>query len=291
MVKEKKEELAITDIEVVEEVSTDLAEQAESGTAIMAILNAAADDQYEAGLVTFKIVKETAEFTTPSTNETFSTIAGVILSVEIARSLWSDGTQEEQDQMDAWTGSRPICSSRNNNGASGALIKPVDGDTPQVLKDMVRPVIDNEFSCISCPYNQFGSKGDGKMCKEMRRLLIWIPASQVTGVLSLPPSSIRNWKEYRASLPNKHFSNVVTEITLESISKGKKIQYSVAMFTPKAEVNMVELASLAKPVTYQGQKVKEITAIMAEFLNLEMKKDIDYDTDGTTVADSGDDTF
>lgn len=276
MTEEKKPKAEITDIEVIKDVATDLAEQ---GADVLAILNQQADRQYEPGLVQFKIVKETAQFTTPSSNDSFPQIVGIILACEIARSLWSTGTDEEQSLMDIWTNGRPICSSRNNNGAKGEFLKPLDDEAPQVLRDLCKIPLESDFICADCPYNEFGSRDRGKMCKEMRRLLLWIPASRVTGVLSLPPSSIRNWQEYRASLSGKHFSNVITKIELEPKARSKKEKYSVAKFTPEGSVSPIDLADLGKMVTYQGREVKEVMALMMEFLNLAL--DTDYDTNGT----------
>lgn len=62
------------------------------------------------------------------------------------------------------------------------------------------PIHDN---CQECPYNQFGSKGKGKMCKNYRKLIM-IPgntqaedvASAELAYLKVSPTSVNNWKKY-----------------------------------------------------------------------------------------------
>ena len=57
--------------------------------------------------------------------------------------------------------------------------------------------------CDNCPYNQFGSAGKGKRCKEYRKLIM-IPAdTQAEDVpqaemayMKVSPTSIKNWRKY-----------------------------------------------------------------------------------------------
>lgn len=61
--------------------------------------------------------------------------------------------------------------------------------------------------CDTCPYNEFGSKGKGKMCKEYRKLIM-IPAdTQAEDVpkaemayMKVSPTSIKNWRKYAQQL-------------------------------------------------------------------------------------------
>lgn len=61
--------------------------------------------------------------------------------------------------------------------------------------------------CDTCPYNEFGSKGKGKMCKEYRKLIM-IPAdtqpedvpNAELAYLKVSPTSIKNWRKYAQQL-------------------------------------------------------------------------------------------
>jgi hypothetical protein len=66
--------------------------------------------------------------------------------------------------------------------------------------NVAEPIAEN---CQVCPYNEFGSKGKGKMCKNYRKLIM-IPAGttadEVAGAelayLKVSPTSVNNWKKY-----------------------------------------------------------------------------------------------
>jgi hypothetical protein len=253
---------------------------AEVGAGVLGYLQKQADKFYEPGFLTFKIVKELGLFIIQGQQEeTFPFIEGIILSVELTRALWSFGTDEELAIMDGWTNGRPVCSSRNNFGVSGQLVEPIGEGTPDIISMLAKPIIECGYSCKHCAYNQFGSarSGSGKLCKESRRFLIWNPDNGQTGVLSVPPSSIRNWINYRVALPGEQFSSVVTRITLNPMERGS-YKWSVAVFSAGKETTNEMIAPLGKPVVYDGEPLMAIEALVAEFLNLDMSKDVDYDT-------------
>ena len=54
-------------------------------------------------------------------------------------------------------------------------------------------------NCASCPYNEYGSsiKGSGKACKNMIRLYMMVEGSALPLLISLPPTSLKAWQNYR----------------------------------------------------------------------------------------------
>ena len=86
--------------------------------------------------------------------------------------------------------------------------------------------------CLDCPYNKYGSseKGAGKACKNMIRLYMMIEGSPIPLVLSLPPTSLKSWQNYRlgvlAPLKLKPV-DVVTELTLTPQVSKSGNKYSV----------------------------------------------------------------
>lgn len=88
------------------------------------------------------------------------------------------------------------------------------------------------LGCIDCPYNEFGSssKGPGKACKNMIRLYVMVPGSPIPLLISLPPTSMKNWQAFRIStLAAKGLkpSEVVTEFTLTSAKNKEGKPYSI----------------------------------------------------------------
>lgn len=86
--------------------------------------------------------------------------------------------------------------------------------------------------CADCPRHEFGSsaKGGGKACKDMIRLYILTEGIPLPLVLSLPPTSLKNWQNYRlATLAPRRLraSDVVTEFSLSPAQNAAGIKYSV----------------------------------------------------------------
>ena len=74
--------------------------------------------------------------------------------------------------------------------------------------------------CEGCPYNEYGTSGNGKRgkaCKNMIRLYLLTEATPVPILLSLPPTSMKAWQTYQsgvlASMKLKP-RQVLTELTL-----------------------------------------------------------------------------
>lgn len=90
-------------------------------------------------------------------------------------------------------------------------------------------------SCDKCPLNEYGSssKGKGKACKNMHRLYILTEGCPFPITLSLPPTSLRAWQNYRLSvLASSKLKphEVVTEFTLAAETNSMGIKYSVVKF-------------------------------------------------------------
>lgn len=86
--------------------------------------------------------------------------------------------------------------------------------------------------CAECPRHEFGSaaKGGGKACKDMIRLYILTEGMPLPLLLALPPTSLKNWQNYRlATLAPRRLkaSDVVTEFTLSPAVNSTGIKYSV----------------------------------------------------------------
>ena len=91
-------------------------------------------------------------------------------------------------------------------------------------------------ACDTCPYNEFGSakggEGRGKACKNMRRLYIMRRGDVFPMVLTLPPTALAAYDNYRTRvmLGRKKMQTVMTRITLKSSKNSDGISYATPVF-------------------------------------------------------------
>lgn len=89
-------------------------------------------------------------------------------------------------------------------------------------------------SCEKCQYNQFGSDGSGKACKNMHRVYILREGNPVPLILTLPPTSLKYLRNYIAKsiiLKGYRCWQVITKITLKKEKSKDGITYSRAAFS------------------------------------------------------------
>lgn len=92
------------------------------------------------------------------------------------------------------------------------------------------------IACATCPYNQFGSdnggQGRGKACKNMRRLYIMRRGDIFPMLLTLPPTALRAYDNYRTKimLGRRRMSAIMTRITLKSEKNKDGVAYSSPVF-------------------------------------------------------------
>lgn len=89
-------------------------------------------------------------------------------------------------------------------------------------------------NCRTCPFNQFGSDGAGKACKNMHRIYILRSGEIFPMLLTLPPTSLKNFGDYvlkRVIAKGYRTNEVITKITLTRAKNANGITYSQAQFT------------------------------------------------------------
>lgn len=156
------------------------------------------------------IIAQAGVFQNKSTNETFPALEAIVVASRKARALWTEG----RNRPDCWSDDAMV---GHYTGADG---KPA-----------------TRF-CRNCPFNEWGSDpkgGQGKACKETRRLMVMPPSASLPLMLVLPPSSLVNWDTYSSGLASdrKYLSYfaVMTRVDLsieEQRDLGRK--WSVANF-------------------------------------------------------------
>ena len=154
------------------------------------------------GGIAFELPGETDEDT-----ETATELVGVILYHHPVNAYWKEKFEGGNEQ--------PDCSSQD--GKQG-----IDRETGE-CKD-----------CSTCPYNQFGSDGNGKACKNVHRVYMLREGNPVPIILSLPPTSLKFMRDYiskRILLKGMRCYHAVTKITLKKEKSAGGITYSRAAFS------------------------------------------------------------
>ena len=110
-------------------------------------------------------------------------------------------------------------------------------------------------TCADCPHNQWGSDpdgGKGKACKNMIRIYLLQEGCAFPVLLTLPPTSTGNWRDYMKRLAGrvKSVYGIVTKVKLEKDKSEGGITYSKAAFTKADELRREEKQAIK---TYAGQ--------------------------------------
>ncbi len=118
--------------------------------------------------------------------------------------------------------------------------------------------------CSKCKFNAFGSdnKETGKACKNMIRVFIRLDKDLLPSLLSVPPTSMREFNNYMVRLLSKKHAavSVVTKFSLVGSKNKTGIDYSklVCSMEKKAEKAEFQEVLIMKEMFYAGMKQKAI---------------------------------
>lgn len=110
-------------------------------------------------------------------------------------------------------------------------------------------------SCLTCPLNEFGSKGRGKACKNMKRVHVIIPGQSFPHRLTLPPTNLEAIDEYIRDLTSagKPYQLVFTKFGLKEKSNKDGVQFSYLVLET---VGYVEKTKIADEIQARYHKFK-----------------------------------
>ena len=122
-------------------------------------------------------------------------------------------------------------------------------------------------ACANCPLNKYGSADDGKgkKCKNLRRIYILRSGEILPMLITLPPTSIRNFADYiskKIVTKGMKACDVVTKFTL-SVEKSQtgikysKVQFAVSRILNPAEKKVMRSFSEGIKQTTRLQRVDE----------------------------------
>jgi len=174
-------------------------------------------------------------------DEDVKTIEGVLIFRKRQNAYWPSGMED--------TGSTPPqCTSRD--GAYG-LGNPGG-------------------QCASCPLNAFGSKGEGKACKNSMLLFVKQENAILPLVVQLPPTSITIATKYlmRLSSAGVKYYEIISQLSLVKTKNDSGIAYSVLDIKPKKDAAGKMLRLSAEEVTgvedYRNALLPSLQAIHTE---------------------------
>ena len=101
--------------------------------------------------------------------------------------------------------------------------------------------------CSQCLFAQFGSdsRQTGQACKQIKRVFLLMPDSNLPRVVALPPTSLKASTQYmlRLSSQGLKFYQVVTRLTLAPDKNKTGIEYSKALFAMAAKLSVEQAAA------------------------------------------------
>lgn len=103
--------------------------------------------------------------------------------------------------------------------------------------------------CATCPFNQFGSggKGSAKACKNTHRVYLLREDEALPILLTLPPTSLRAFKDYLAKrliMKGKRSADVITCIKLKKEKNADGIAYSACVFSKAADLTPGQIEAI-----------------------------------------------
>ena len=103
--------------------------------------------------------------------------------------------------------------------------------------------------CAACPFNQFGSggKGSAKACKNTHRVYLLRENDALPILLTLPPTSLRAFKDYLAKrliMKGKRSADVITCIKLKREKNADGIAYSACVFSKAADLTAGQIETI-----------------------------------------------
>jgi hypothetical protein len=171
-------------------------------------------------------------YSTTEGDQTAKIMSGIIMAERTARLLWPPPGSNVRK------GSPPLCSSKDGFWGVG----------------------DPGGDCTQCPWAEYGTDpkgGRGQACKQIHQILFLREGQFLPDILSVPPTSLKNCRQYFLRLLSSGTApwTRVTTLTLERATNAGGDEYAKINFT-------------AGPVLSDGEKalMRPYASAMANFL-------------------------
>jgi len=120
--------------------------------------------------------------------------------------------------------------------------------------------------CSKCTHNKFGSgDGNGKACKEKRRLFILFEGNYLPAILTIPTGSMKEFNLFLSRLLTKgrFASKIVTKFVLKQATSSTGITYSQVKLSKKRDLTQEEI-NVLKPLTEHIKSFSKNIALDAD---------------------------
>lgn len=173
-------------------------------------------------------------------------IEGVILYAGNRRAYWEKAYGEGD------TGGPPDCSSVDAKIGIGKI----SGDDKSAEVGSIKRI------CKQCPMSQFGTGKDsagkpskGQACQQRKVLIMAVADSILPICISLPPTSLKTYKEYAYSLTcsAKDIRSVVTKISLQVVPVSGGPDYAKAVIKAGEDLTPTEFEGIVAMVDTLGK--------------------------------------
>jgi hypothetical protein len=159
----------------------------------------------------------TFTYTTTEGEQTAKLVSGIIMAERTARLLWPPPGSNVRK------GAPPVCSSKDGFWGVG----------------------NPGGSCPDCPFAQFGSDpkgGPGQACKQIHQILFLRDGQLLPDLLAVPPTSIKNCRQYFLRLLSQGIPpwSRVTTLSLERATSAGGDDYAKINFTAGAHLSNEE---------------------------------------------------
>lgn len=246
----------------------------------------------EIGLVTIKTLKGSESFDGGAQGTLESPLNAIIIESEPTRTLWGQGDDATIKKILDWS-RRPICSSRNEWDSNNRLLQPgwikgslnkeLDIEAPDQVKMYIESIQKSNFHCSKCPWAEYESavSGRGQACRSSYRLLLYLPQEDIIAVLSVTPSSLKNWREFNIGLQRKSPAMYVTDISTVPVKTDSNIEYNKLEFRIHKEnkAPLFTTREMLKPLSgymnYNGKNMSILEAYILEFRRVELEYEDD----------------
>ena len=222
-----------------------------------------------------EIVHGHEQFKMPD-GEMVSFFVGRIIDTHPCNALWLPGDDEDRNRP-------PDCSSP-------------DGKMPR-LDVEGGPQCE---TCADCPHNKFGSAVDekgvatrGKLCKNMRRIHVFVAGNKLPLRLTLTPTSIGAWDEYYPALANTGQTcyGVSTEFSLLHRDRGNQTWSTVQMQLAQDQpaLTLEDKTDLAGFILSARPMLRAQAITLGEFVGETSNTDAQAAADAPVAGVGGDD--
>jgi hypothetical protein len=206
-----------------------------------------------------------------STGEVLSDISAIVAISQKARAYWPEKGSGQAPMCASLDGSQGVVNPNATDAQMRAATTAHDPHPVIRLSDNGQP-LPSAYDCAICPLAQWGSThqngaGKGQACKTLRRLVVLIDGWMQPALLTLPPTSIKNFDAYASGMAQKRsaYWAVRTRIMQEARKSNSGDPYSVAVFSADGALSADQLKAVIEVRRQYADLVRSMEIVSDEY--------------------------